>query len=330
MSKLSKKLSEKSSNANSGAALQNAPVLSAKVGHPPNKQDACPNLQTTSKSVDKLTFVEPSPIARRLLWHIFSIGARRLNAPDHHEPFEKPGAHLFWVQSGDGELRHETGRFALKSGRRLWLIDMSKPRTYIPASKRNLTLTGFRFGGPGLEFWHEQIGGNHQSEFVIKDFEFVRRTQSELLRLAKRQPSGWEWQVHVIITNLLGKLLMSRDLLVSPHAEMPLPMSRVLNAIAANPLKDWKTKELGTVAKVSYSLLRTLFRNSGQGTLHHHIQQMRLDHARLLLADRRLSIKDVAAQLNFSSEFYFSHFFRKQTGICPRSFREHLQSRNRS
>ncbi len=340
MSKLSKRRLEKSASGtgeaglpDSGAGFQPAtpghlaPV--SRAGSPQGRQDACPTFPTASKSLDRLTFVEPSPIARRLLWHVFSIGTRRLDCPDHHEPFEKPGAHLFWVRSGEGELRHETGRFALKPGRRLWLIDMSKPRTYVPAPTRNLTIAGFRFGGPGLEFWHEQIGGNHQSEFVIKDFEIVRRTQSELLRLVKRHPSGWEWQVHVIITNLLGKLLMSRDLLVSPHAEMPLPMARVLNAIAANPLKDWKTKELGTVAKVSYSLLRTLFRNSGQGTLHHHIQKMRLDHARLLLADQRLSIKDVAAQLNFSSEFYFSHFFRNQTGICPSRFREHLRNGTR-
>ena len=105
---------------------------------------------------DKLTFVDPSPVARRLLWHLFSIGSRRLEQPDHHQRFEKPGAHLFWVQSGEGELEHEIGRFALRRGKKVWLVDMGKPRTYIPAPNRHLTITGFRFGGPGLEFWHEE------------------------------------------------------------------------------------------------------------------------------------------------------------------------------
>ena len=95
---------------------------------------------------------------------------------------------------------------------------------------------------------------------------------------------------------------------------------RVLNAISANPFRDWKTKELAAIGKVSYSLMRTLFRNAGQGTIHQHIQRTRLDQARLLLADKRLSIKDVAGQLNFSSEFYFSHFFRHQTGMSPTQF----------
>ncbi len=274
---------------------------------------------------DDLVFAEPSPIARRLLWHLFSIGSRRIVEPDHHLSFEKPGAHLFWVQSGEGELVHETGRFALRSGRSVWLVDMSKPRTYVPAAKRHLTITGFRFGGPGLEFWHEEIRGNENSEFTLDDFGFVKRTQSELLRLVRRRPTGWEWQVHVVITNMLGKLLMARNLLVSPHAELPAPVVRVLNAISANPLRDWKAKELAAVGKVSYSGLRSMFQSSGQGTIHEHIQRARLDQARLLLADARLSVKDVAAQLSFSSEFYFSHFFRHHTGMSPSEFRQHLR-----
>ena len=84
--------------------------------------------------------------------------------------------------------------------------------------------------------------------------------------------------------------------------------------------------ELASVGRVSYSSLRALFQKTGQGTIHQHIQRARLDQARQLLADERLSIKDVAAQLNFSSEFYFSHFFRHHTGMSATEFRK--QHRN--
>jgi AraC-like DNA-binding protein len=276
-------------------------------------------------SADKLQFVDPSPVARRLLWHLFSIGSRRVVQPDRHERFEKPGAHLFWVQSGAGELEYKSSRFELKRGKSVWLVDMSKPRTYLPAPGKHLNITGFRFGGPGLEFWHEEIKDEENAEFVLDDFRFVARTQSELLRLVRRRPTGWEWQVHMRITEMLGKLLMTRNLLDSPHAELPEPVIRVLNAISANPVRDWKAKELATVGKVSYSGLRAAFQKSGQGTIHEHIQRARLDQARLLLADKRLSIKDVSGQLSFSSEFYFSHFFRHHTGMTPTEFRHHLK-----
>ncbi|HEX4342237.1 MAG TPA: AraC family transcriptional regulator, partial [Verrucomicrobiae bacterium] len=224
------------------------------------------------------------------------------------------------------ELQHEAGRFALRRAKKLWLVDMRKARTYVPMAGRHLTIAGFRFGGPGLEFWHEEIRGDENSEFVLDDFAFVQRTQSELMRLVRRRPTGWEWQVHLLITNILGKLLMARSLLTSPHAELPAPVVRVLNAISANPLRDWKAKELAAVGKVSYSGLRSLFQKSGQGTIHEHIQRARLDQSRILLADKRLSVKDVAGQLSFSSEFYFSHFFRHHTGMTPTEFRKHLKS----
>src|SRR5271154_361272 len=92
-------------------------------------------------SSEHLTFVEPSPIARRLLWHLFSIGSRRMTQPDQHESFEKPGAHLFWVQSGVGHLEHRSGSFLLSPGKKIWMADMSKPRKYVPGPNRHLTVT---------------------------------------------------------------------------------------------------------------------------------------------------------------------------------------------
>lgn len=98
-------------------------------------------------------------------------------------------------------------------------------------------------------------------------------------------------------------------------------MKRVLDAVLSAPSRDWQASELAAVAAVSYSRLRTLFKASQQETLHDFLQRTRLDEARQLLCDHRLSVKDIAARLNFSSEFYFSHFFRCATGMSPTRFR---------
>jgi len=45
----------------------------------------------------------------------------------------------------------------------------------------------------------------------------------------------------------------------------------VLKALAANELRDGKAGELAAVAKVSYSVLRALFKRSGQGPLNDRI-----------------------------------------------------------
>ncbi len=41
-----------------------------------------------------------------------------------------------------------------------------------------------------------------------------------------------------------------------------------------------------------------------------------------LLADPKRRIREVAKQLNFSSEYYFSRFFKQHTGLSPREFRQ--------
>jgi len=56
-------------------------------------------------------------MARRLFWHIYSLAEVRLTAPEPHEPFEKPGAHLFWTTSGLNEDSRLYGAFREVSGR---------------------------------------------------------------------------------------------------------------------------------------------------------------------------------------------------------------------
>jgi two-component system response regulator YesN len=72
---------------------------------------------------------------------------------------------------------------------------------------------------------------------------------------------------------------------------------------------------------VSYSKLRDMFQQSLNRTLHGHLQSVRADQAKAMLADRAVSVKEVARRLNFSSEHYFSRFFRRATGLTPTQFR---------
>jgi len=78
----------------------------------------------------ELQAVVPSPKGRNLLWHAFSLDTAYLEGPDHHEPFEKPGAHLFWVLAGHGTLETDDSKYLLQPGNVVWLVDMTKVRTY--------------------------------------------------------------------------------------------------------------------------------------------------------------------------------------------------------
>ena len=55
-----------------------------------------------------------------------------------------------------------------------------------------------------------------------------------------------------------------------------------------------------------------------------YIQQKKLDHARLLLADPTYSIAEVARALCFYDPAAFTTFFKKHTGMTPKQFRNSL------
>jgi AraC-like DNA-binding protein len=126
---------------------------------------------------------------------------------------------------------------------------------------------------------------------------------------------------------MLGAILKSRNLLSPNSPDLPAAVIRVLNAVDSKPTCDWRMRELAAIAGVSYTGLRTLFFEVMHENLHSFVQRRRLEHAQQLLTDPGLSIKQVADQMNFSSEFYFSHFFKKLKGVSPRAFREQQRGR---
>jgi len=275
-------------------------------------------------SFSRLHLLEPSQRARRLFWHLLSIGTVTRDEPDEHEALEKPGAHLFWVQSGQGVLQVPGRSYELKPGPRCWLVDMRYDRTYSPAPGKKLLNMGFRFRGPELEAWREELGESHEFVLSESDFQALKKAAQQMQNLARRRTESFEWEIHVLITQILGRLFKARHLLSAPQVDVPKPLARAVDLVMADPARDWRVPELADAAGASRSGLQRMFREFRTESIHEFLQRTRLDQARQLLCDERLAVKEVSARLNFSSEFYFSRFFRKHTGMSPRQFRDSI------
>lgn len=270
----------------------------------------------------QLRQTEPSAVARRLLWHVFSVGRVWRDEPEIHPAFDKPGIFLFYVAAGRGALLQSGRRWNLSMGPRCWLADMRQPRTYEPTPGKRLETVGLRFSGPGLDAWLDALGGAGEFRFSTPhDVRFLDSAQQRLLGFVTRRPAGYEWKVHEALTQLLGRLLAVRRVFAPEPRDVPDAVSRVLDAVLSDPARAWRAAELAGIAHVSYSGLRALFKATQHESLHEFLRRTKLDQAKLLLADERLSVKEVAWRLNFSSEAYFSQWFRRNTGGTPSAFR---------
>jgi AraC-like DNA-binding protein len=273
-------------------------------------------------SFAKLHVLDPSRVARRLLWYVLSIGVVSRDEPEDHVGMDKAGLFLFRVKSGSGTLELPGARLDLTRGSSWWLVDLAKPRRYVPPTGTRLVTMGVRFSGAGIDAWRDEAFHGRAAVVFSSAHESMtlRKAADELLRLTS-EISAAEWRVHEILSGILGLLLNTRQMLDTKQPEPHSATRRVIDAVQANPGRDWLVAELCTIAGISYSSLRTHFKASQGETLHHFLQRTRLEQARGRLTDMRLSVKEIALQLNFSSEFYFSRWFRHAAGMSPSRFR---------
>ena len=79
---------------------------------------------------------------------------------------------------------------------------------------------------------------------------------------------------------------------------------------------------LAASLNIGYSWFRRMFKQyTGLAPAQYQLQ-LKIQKAKELLMDPKLSIKEIAFRLNFYSHYHFSNLFRKKTGFSPSEFRK--------
>jgi AraC-like DNA-binding protein len=121
--------------------------------------------------------------------------------------------------------------------------------------------------------------------------------------------------------NLLALFYSAQQALPPAEAHrtnlIELAINRIQNEFARDLDMELLAQELGG----SYSWFRTTFTAHTGLSPHQYLLEFRLAHARSLLAETRMSIKEVATQSGFGDEFYFSRLFRRKLHVSPSEWR---------
>ena len=84
--------------------------------------------------------------------------------------------------------------------------------------------------------------------------------------------------------------------------------------------ENLRAAQICTACGVSRSVLKELFRRYTGGGPMEYFAYLRVRQA-MQLMERGLSMADVAAAMNFSSQNYYSAFFKRMTGTTPSAYR---------
>ncbi|MFE6967781.1 helix-turn-helix domain-containing protein [Isoptericola sp. NPDC057653] len=98
-------------------------------------------------------------------------------------------------------------------------------------------------------------------------------------------------------------------------------LASAVAAIHADPGREWSVDDLARVALASRSGFAARFRDATGQTPGRYLAQVRVAHARCLLAAGDLPVAAIARQLGYGSDTAFGRAFRRHTGATPSEWR---------
>ena len=121
-----------------------------------------------------------------------------------------------------------------------------------------------------------------------------------------------------------------RDLLAQYILENEIPpvvdscIEEALQRIRRHLHDEIDLNAIGTKSGLSYVQFLRRFKAATGMSPSDYVTALRLQKAKELLSDTPMLVKEIADACGFANEYYFSNFFKKQTGLSPSAFRAAL------
>jgi AraC-like DNA-binding protein len=170
--------------------------------------------------------------------------------------------------------------------------------------------------GPGLKrFWHAFFPIDRQLDALCR--LLMQETEGQC-------PHGRRYFEALGEALALGVLSAVRD---QPSAKRPWAVPpgihRVVQSLETDFTRDFSLAELAAQAQLSRGYFAQAFRQLTGDAPHQYLLQVRLSHARQLLAQNNpaLSLGEIAASCGFSDQAHLSRHFRRFFGTTPAAFR---------
>jgi AraC family transcriptional regulator len=97
---------------------------------------------------------------------------------------------------------------------------------------------------------------------------------------------------------------------------------QTLAYIEDNLSEDLSLSRIASVSGVSASHFKTLFRESAGVPLHQYVIQRRIERAKDLLMQGKLSIAEIALSTGFSHQSHLARHMRRSVGLSPRAMKQ--------
>lgn len=149
---------------------------------------------------------------------------------------------------------------------------------------------------------------------------------TNIIRHEQRQKEpGWKLIATEACVNLL--VTISRAWIsygyTRPHEFLePGPISKALEIIHENWNIELSVQNLAKQVHLSQNYFGEQFKNAMGLTVQQYINKLRIDHARILLEENKLTINAIAEATGYEDNSYFTRVFKKNCGLSPQAYKK--------
>ncbi len=255
-----------------------------------------------------LTYSEVSfPLA------LFTIGATQWCRGVKRRQENSVTASIEFIQDGIFSFNQSGRRYELKAGDVILLEPFTKREMEClsPKAQKSVVI----FGGISIRHLIEVLGIQEVDVFRSGATEKFMGLYETMLRLVHENTCESLFQTSSVIYSMLLEL-------ASRHAanseKRPEALRLAIEYIFRNIERNVDNGELCRVTGMSQMSLYRLFNEHLGMPPVHYIRKLKLEHAAELLSENSLSVKEIAARLDYSSPQYFSSVFKKHFGKTPK------------
>ncbi len=143
----------------------------------------------------------------------------------------------------------------------------------------------------------------------------------EIIDKTKEEKAGYQPLIAGTVLHLLGYIysLSQQEKFSGQDVDAIVNKARLL--FRSNIEQNISPVDVANELQISYSRFRKIFKEyTGLAPGQFQIQ-LKIHKAKELLSNTSKSVKEIAFELNFESNFYFSKLFKEKTGITPVQYR---------
>ncbi len=101
--------------------------------------------------------------------------------------------------------------------------------------------------------------------------------------------------------------------------------ARIVDYLRDNVNKNLTIQQISCALYESPSKIKDVFHSFTGGGVMQYFNHLRCEQIMLLLGEGK-SVKDIAAAMDFSSPYYLSYFFKRETGMTAREYKSKIQT----